>query len=63
MPAFRSYEVEETRQVVVGATSPAEAVQRAEEIFRGLDENPKLDGQNRPITGPVRVTYISAREN
>lgn len=62
MPAVRSYEVEETRQVVVAAISPAEAIQKAEAIFRGLDDNPKLDSQGSVLTGPVRTTYISARE-
>jgi hypothetical protein len=63
MPAVRSYRVTETREVVVTGISPAEAAMNADKVFRGLDENPKTDGQGRPMTGPVRVTDISVSEN
>ena len=63
MPAIRGYRVTETREVHVVATSPVEAAQQADGIFRGLDENPKLDGQGTVLTGPVRVIDISVSED
>lgn len=62
MPAIYTYIVTETREVPVVATSPAEAISKGDAIFRGLDENPKQDGQGRIMTGPVRVTSVDARE-
>lgn len=62
MPAVRYYRVTETREVVVSAINPAEAVQNANKVFRGLDENPKLDENKNVLTGPVRVTDVSATE-
>lgn len=62
MPAIRTYRVTETRQVSVVATSPAEAMQQGDRIFRGLDENPKPDGQGSVMTGPVRVTDCAVSE-
>jgi hypothetical protein len=62
MPAVRYYRVTETREVVVSGVNPAEAVQNADKIFRGLEENPKTDSQGNVLNGPVKVTDVSAME-
>lgn len=62
MPAVRYYRVTETREVTVTGVDPAEAVQHANQVFRGLDLNPKFDEKGHILTGPVRVTDISATE-
>lgn len=62
MPAIRYYRVTETREVTVTGVDPAEAVVNATAVFRKISENPEVDSQGNPLTGPVRTIDISATE-
>lgn len=56
MPEIRSYTVTQEREVVVAASSPAEAVAKAQELFDGITPPARSLEESR-------ATSINARES